>query len=389
MKIGEFAQKFDTKKSTIRFYTEKHLLLPKLNGTYPDYDEQCLVDMEHIQLLKNMGFSIDEILKLKSKERLFVTYTPPHRSHLDEILEKKIEEHRIEIHLRKKMINEIAAYKSKMIQEKQMPEIGFPFEALPLLECPKCHRAFTVNNASIQGTQIVSGSLSCSCGLSYQIIDGILVQTQITDSFFESRPLEELDISNLITNEHMAQMKNCGTELSSIIKTWDHKKGIIFLNADTDILMMQLNEIFVEDGLYIFCSSEYTSLNLLRRKMSTKDCKGNLVFLCLGDDIPLIDSIPYMVDIAGNVFDTITGSPVNTFTKVKRILPQGMTCLLLGLDPFLTDPSNMQAYLNLYDSAGFYISSSKDLGIMKALGSAFSERFDYHDLFLRLYQLNK
>jgi len=61
LKIGEFANLFDVKKETVRFYTDKNLLTPVKIGSFYDYDRNCVVDMNKILELKDMDFNLEEI----------------------------------------------------------------------------------------------------------------------------------------------------------------------------------------------------------------------------------------------------------------------------------------------------------------------------------------
>src|SRR6056297_1287985 len=66
LKIGEFAARFDVKKETVRFYTDKNLLTPVKIGNFYDYDRNCIEDMKTILQLKEMDFNLEEISKYLS-----------------------------------------------------------------------------------------------------------------------------------------------------------------------------------------------------------------------------------------------------------------------------------------------------------------------------------
>ena len=65
LKIGEFAKLFDVSIKTIRFYEEKNLLKPtyidEFSG-YRYYDENNIEVMKNILYLKDLGFSLEEII---------------------------------------------------------------------------------------------------------------------------------------------------------------------------------------------------------------------------------------------------------------------------------------------------------------------------------------
>ena len=69
MRINGFAKVYDLKKTAIRYYTSVNLLKPKTTGEYLNYDA-CHDEMKYIIKYKDMGFTIDEIAKLKETESM-------------------------------------------------------------------------------------------------------------------------------------------------------------------------------------------------------------------------------------------------------------------------------------------------------------------------------
>lgn len=74
MQIKAFSQKYNVKEDTIRFYEKVGLLQPKRkpNG-YRQYDEQCVSQIKMIIVLKQLGFTLDEIAELMSLEQQKIT----------------------------------------------------------------------------------------------------------------------------------------------------------------------------------------------------------------------------------------------------------------------------------------------------------------------------
>lgn len=74
MQIKTFSQKYNVKEDTIRFYEKVGLLQPKRkpNG-YRQYDEQCASQLKMIIVLKQLGFTLDEIAQLMSLEQQEIT----------------------------------------------------------------------------------------------------------------------------------------------------------------------------------------------------------------------------------------------------------------------------------------------------------------------------
>ncbi|UZM97207.1 MerR family transcriptional regulator [Lysinibacillus sp. MHQ-1] len=62
MKIKQFAEKFGLSTDTVRYYEKEGLLHPqKLNNGYRVYDGTCEQTMKFILVLRQLGFSLQEI----------------------------------------------------------------------------------------------------------------------------------------------------------------------------------------------------------------------------------------------------------------------------------------------------------------------------------------
>lgn len=369
MKIGEFTKKFGLNKSTVRYYTDNHLLLPKTNGTYPDYDATCQKDMEDIIKLKEMGFSIQEIMKIKAKERLYIDYSGPHEKILDEVLENKIIELKDELVQIQGKIAMIRKHQQRNPLTPHPLSYGLPFEALNFLACPKCRSAFNIDSATIANQRIISGDLKCSCGSHFQIREGIVYPFEQTISKSKARTQDQLNLTDALTNEHISILKKAGQVVCKQLQSWDASKGIVFINADIDVLLMNVTDSFVDDGMYIFCSPESTSLELFRRKMSRIDVKGRIIFICYESDIPLIDDLDYFVDNAGYAFDIITHQEEPSFLKFTSLMSDHAKCSLLNLESVDVQKQSIpNAYLDMYMKNGFKIKETLLIGTIKALG---------------------
>ncbi len=90
-KIGEFANIVKSNIKTIRYYDEINLLKPKVIDkftSYRYYDEDSLQEYYSIILLKQMGFSLDEI-KLYKDNLSDEIFLKQREKLLNDIIEKK------------------------------------------------------------------------------------------------------------------------------------------------------------------------------------------------------------------------------------------------------------------------------------------------------------
>ncbi|MEG0473771.1 MAG: MerR family transcriptional regulator [Solibacillus sp.] len=67
MQIKAFSTKFNIPMDTIRYYEKEGLLQPKrLENGYRQYDEDCANQVKMIMVLKQLGFTLQEIYQLIS-----------------------------------------------------------------------------------------------------------------------------------------------------------------------------------------------------------------------------------------------------------------------------------------------------------------------------------
>src|SRR6056297_2501990 len=180
MKIGEFAQKFNINKETVRFYTDKLLLNPIKTRTHYEYSDKCVEDMTTILRLKDMGFTLHEIAKYLSFFRNSTKRTLFMRDELFQFFDQKIQdmdEHIEELkQAKEELINRRDEIKEKyeIVQQKR-EKTGLPLDCLQKLACPKCSKSLSIENGEIHRNEILNGSLQCDCGYSANIKDGIIV----------------------------------------------------------------------------------------------------------------------------------------------------------------------------------------------------------------------
>jgi len=176
LKIGSFAKKFNLNISTIRFYVNSGLILPKMaNGRY-DFDSECSKDMEKILQYKKYLFTLEEIQLLFFLEKASQFQDDVVLEICGEILRKKREEL---ADYRNELDQYISDLDEEMDRITEIPkendgEIGVPFSFIPDLYCPSCQVPLKLDDASISSNSLQRGSLWCDCGYRAQIEDGII-----------------------------------------------------------------------------------------------------------------------------------------------------------------------------------------------------------------------
>ena len=82
MRIGRAAEEAGVTARTLRYYEESGLIEPLRNGAQRAYTEFHVTLVKHIQQLKQLGFSLDEIRQIMAlKKVLFDADGTPRRRH--------------------------------------------------------------------------------------------------------------------------------------------------------------------------------------------------------------------------------------------------------------------------------------------------------------------
>lgn len=176
MKIGELAKTCGVSKDTIRYYVEKGLLIPFKKGAQMDFTDREYEDMQFIQKMKQMQFSIRDMQVILTLRRMSNFIEPDTIKAYEDILNQKKQELSEEITLLQKAYDtvdqELVKYAS--LKNAKAKAMGVPLMALSYLYCPHCGRQLMVQNAQISNNCVDEGELICSCGYHAQITGGII-----------------------------------------------------------------------------------------------------------------------------------------------------------------------------------------------------------------------
>lgn len=323
MKIGAFSKKYDLKKSTIRLYTDMNLLIPDTSGTYPDYTERCEQDLEDILRLRDMEFALQEILEIKNYERIMISYTEEEAKLVDAYFNTKLNSLYNKIESLKQMITSVEEYRSQLFSNSKI-NLGSELSMLRHLECPLCHSNFIISNAQLVENTVTSGKMDCNCSSDWIVENGIMIQKSLTladSSINEIKPNSLKAFAQIVPPEYISSLQRVGKSMGEYLKTLDHSQGILFLSADAEILMMQLEDTFKKEGQYIFTSSHLKSLSSLKDKFEQLNVPGEKLFICTDDLLPLKKSFSYTLDYLGTLQDYILKVPPGTqFSNMSHLI---------------------------------------------------------------------
>lgn len=319
MKIGTFARKFNLNISAIRFYINNGLLAPgKIGGQY-EFDAECVSDMEKILKYKKYCFSLEEIQLLFFMEKTSRFKDEVIIEVCSDLLNKKrkllIDEKNNLI----KMIDDIEKDIESLpvISSGEISEGGVPFSMIPLLYCPNCQVPLKLESATLSNGSIKKGNLSCECGYTATISDGII----LCENFVEETPFKAFE--NI---ESIMAMKDQFSPLyrKLIAKTylWMYNQVINQIDSNKFVLsgpfafnfLLEYMEKLGKDNLFIVCDPSLKRIAKLKKYMSSRNY--NIVFIV---GIPALlpvkrESIDLYIDDYSMVNSLFT---YNTFSTEK------------------------------------------------------------------------
>ena len=177
MRIGQVSKKYKISVDNLYYYINYGLLVPQRPGGQYVFHEQALKDLERILELKDMNFSLKEIHVILSLYRISGLADKQDIEDLRNIYARKIHDLRAEKLKAEKNIErlerKISGLNAKLPHDR--PDIGLPVSMLDYLCCPVCGGAFSLDNVRMDLKYIFSGGLSCSCGYTAAVEDGILL----------------------------------------------------------------------------------------------------------------------------------------------------------------------------------------------------------------------
>lgn len=302
MLIGKFAETFNVKVDTIRYYMELGLLIPKKKNHYYDFDATCEEDMEWITELKSFHFTLQEINNILAIKRVTLLTNKEDFSFLIQMLQEKKTLLKKEIDQTK---NTIEAMDNKIESiNKRLPEKlasnGIPFDFLSLLYCPKCQHTLELQNANTRGQQIFTGDLRCSnCDYAATINEGIIITEHLNKDSFNPFYIYDIEMLKTIQSSFISVSEKAGLYIKELLLNQTLKDKIVLeTNVDTYVFLNKYAADLDPDARYIFTGSTFSMLKMLKTKIEKANPDLRVLYvLNSGLDLPFkYGSIDYMID---------------------------------------------------------------------------------------------
>lgn len=177
MRIGQVSRKYNIPTDTIYYYIRYGLLVPPRPNSQYYFDDQTLRDLDLVLELKEMDFSLPEIHRILSLQRISGLTD---EEDVREVIRMYSEKRAVcvaERLRREKMIEKMDSRIQELTQKiaRQESHIGLPIRMLELLCCPKCGGTLQISDVDMNLCYIFQGELECECGYHAQVREGILL----------------------------------------------------------------------------------------------------------------------------------------------------------------------------------------------------------------------
>lgn len=324
MRIGEFAERLGVTQDTIRYYLDKGLLVAEKCGGQYRFREADRIDLEKIIELKQLDFSLTEIQKILTFQRLSGPSSDVYRNLYLSFLEEKKKEVYAELNKYNKMNDFLKnkIYEINTEEAKTRQELGFPMSALGILACPRCQSSLDISEGIIEKNMVMQAEIQCQCGYHALIKDGVYIdEAAVRPRLVNGKRMptkeEYLGIASHTYVNFLYKGMTCLIEY--INKYGKSPKYIMEMGTCVGFFLLQYIQYLPKNTTYILVEHDLERLLQFKRNLEKYHEHKNFVFLCCDlQGLPLTQGF---MDIAIDYGMTkIHGAATGEFLP-DRILP--------------------------------------------------------------------
>jgi len=332
MKIGEFAEKYNLSRDTVRYYIDNGMIIPeKVHNRY-HFDKTCEKSMDFILQFKKMKFTIEEIKHILTYMRMLPKTGKTETEYLLSIIQNKIEKVIKEKEAYEYALTELekvkSAYNEDLKDAKTLyNSYSIPIDVLSFLACPKCDKSLKLNNASIESNKIENGDLYCECGYEAKIENGMIVTEDADKEAFHKSNDEEIAYKSIVDendSEYLSFLMAPSYWMEKRVKLEDlHNKNIILFRPIGHEIPYRIIEK-VENANIFITDYQYLRIKGLKKRMEKTDLKStsNIVFMAYDYmNIPIKNnSFDFAFDLSGmiNYVSNNNISPIKNFYNILK-----------------------------------------------------------------------
>lgn len=325
MKISKFAEIHNITKDTVRHYLDLGLLVTEKSGGHYKFSESDCHDMKKIIEFKSLGFSLSDIQKILSMQRISGENTNSFRKFYIAFLEnkkKEIEDIVSNLNILNSTLKE-KIHEIKCHENDNLHNLGFSLEFLQLLKCPDCENQLILSAGTIDKNNIIEASIQCSCGFEAEIKDGIYIDKRcVRTKLLDGKKMPSKEEYLALTSHSYSNFlyKGMAALVEHIINCGEEAKYIIELDNCVGFFLMQFIKYLPANSTYILVDYDYERLVNLKSDLQNYYKHKNFIFLCCDyEKLPLKNS---SLDMAIDYMMTSTYEEVRGAKMFDVILPK-------------------------------------------------------------------
>jgi ubiquinone/menaquinone biosynthesis C-methylase UbiE/uncharacterized protein YbaR (Trm112 family) len=185
---------------------------------------------------------------------------------------------------------------------------GVPLRAIEYLKCPKCRQALKMLDGKLENHHVISGELSCTCGQGFQIVNGILMDSQNENMTHDTEVIDEAShflkyLMNYLQDTDYGYIKNIVSGMDWLRKQKTFSYDIALeLGTGSGFFLRYFLDILPERGLYFAVDYDYKRLMALKTVLQEIPNGPSIVFVCCDfANIPLGEEmVDCLIDYAGS-----------------------------------------------------------------------------------------
>lgn len=304
MKIGQFAKKHGVTHDTIRYYIEKGLLVPnKKDGQYR-FSEVDSNEIEKIIQLKYLQFSLSDIQKILTYQRLGGTSTDFFRKQFLILLEEKKKNIYEEILKLNGIYESLNEEITELLINSEEDEyiLGFPLETISLLQCPSCEKQVELSAGALEKNMIMSAMIQCTCGYKAMIQKGVYIdERDVRTKLVNGKPIpSKEEYFKQASSEEISHLFKGMAQLIESINRYEAKPMYVMeLSNCVGFFLLQYIEYLHEDTIYILIDHDIDRLSSLKKNLEKYYSHRKFLFFCCDyNNVPIKrKSIDVVVDL--------------------------------------------------------------------------------------------
>lgn len=286
MRIGEFADHNNLSIDTVRYYVDLNLIHPIKKGKYFYFEKEQQTELDELQHLKKLKFTLDEIKRVLTFKALSKLEISNKSSMYKDMLIRKIDELNREKSEISAALKELEAEIIRVGErnEDAYKEKGISFENLNILCCPRCGTPIEILEGTLKGNGVCDGKSICGCGYTLIIDNGIVVTKQdfinVIDPYIEGKDYVE-DFTNENPKEFLDHMMSCSKEvIRLLLERGLSDKTLLFMNSGLGFLETNLLQQSQGIKLMIMVDNDINKLKAAKRSMERSFKESNIIYIC-------------------------------------------------------------------------------------------------------------